>query len=165
MWALLTFLAAAGAASMAIWSRKDTKARALAMALFLAAGPLAAMTMFSSMSHPAPFYEGITVPEGQWELLFVDFTVYEAIYILLDTPGHPRWYELKWDEKLAGELNAAMGRDGARGEGDPGGTFNIRPYDHSWDKNEPQFLPSPQPMQIPPKSDDAPEVPLYDRGT
>lgn len=165
MWALLTFLAAAGAASMAVWSRKDTKARALAVALFLAAGPLAVLTSLSSMSHPAPLISGITIPSGNFELLYVDFKVYEAIYILLDTPHHPRWYELPWDEKLAGELQAAMGRDGARGAGDTGGMFKIPRFDHSWNKNEPQFLPMPQPSQMPPKADEAPEVPLYERGS
>lgn len=156
-WLILT-LCLGLLASLAIWSRRPTHARGLAVASFLASMPLAALALAMALGWPIPYWPGVTVPEGDHQLLGHKLVEGVGIYVLLDVGDVPRYYSLPWSIATAEALQKSQeeGSEGEHGMHVPG-------LEWSWDSGEPQFWAAPQPM-MPPKQATAPaphfEAPL-----
>lgn len=163
IWVAILSILVALSASFTIWSRKETRIRLFGFLLLLLAVPLGFMTVFSSLGYAAPYVPGINIPEGKWNVVKAYPRVYEAIYVLVDLPGEPKLYKLPWNENTLKQLEKLLGPDLDRDQEDPGALLHVPSYDDSWDENEPQFLPPPQPRSMPGK-EDAVEIPFYDRG-
>jgi len=158
---LLALAIAAGLVTTAIWSRKQTVARAAALAMFLALMPTLAGVGFFAMSHPAPWLQTITVPGGSYTVLGVKLVQDVAIYVWLDFgAGHPRYFALPWSNKTADEVQGLM--DQQRYGDIPGFALDI-PYEPSLDENLPQFHPLPQPKMVPDKPPTQEEPQRYER--
>lgn len=143
----LTALAVLGAAVLTtatIWSRRETWVRGAALAGFFVLAPVTGGAVLYALSHPAPYYPAITAPGGEYTVLGVKMVQDEAIYIWLDFGSdHPRYFALPWNNETANRLQEML--DAQRRGQIPGFKMSI-PYEHSWDRNPPQFHPLPQPI-------------------
>jgi hypothetical protein len=129
-WLILT-LCLGLAGIIAIWSRRPLAAVALAMAL----------------GWPVPYWPGVTIGEGEPQLLGHKLVEGVGIYVLLDVgPGAPRYYSMPWSTETAEALQKAG--EEAGGDGEHG--MHVPAMEWSWDESEPQFWATPQPM-MPPK--------------
>jgi hypothetical protein len=151
-------------ASIAIWSRRPTHARGLAVASFIPGSALAAVALAMALGWPIPYLPGITVPEGEHTIIGFKMAEGEGIYILLDTGGSaPRYYRLPWKNSTAEALQNAQGEGEGDGEGESGEFgMSVPGLEWSWDDNEPQFWAAPQP-QMPPKQA-GPAAPHFEGG-
>lgn len=149
-WLAIT-AALGGMASLAIWSRKLTRARGLSVAAFLLASPLAAIATAQALGWAIPYWPGITVPPGKHLLLGHKLDEPRAIYVLLDIgDGSPRHYSLEWSTKTAEAIQKAA-EEGAEGEHG----MHVPTFEWAVEPSPPQFWAAPQPM-MPPKAQQEP---------
>lgn len=140
------------AAWMAIWARRQTRARHVAMALFVLALPGIVVAAVETAGFPKPL-------AWAWELNGIDdlrvlsakLIQDEAIYLYVDVDaGAPRSYSMSWNNEEASKIQGLM--DGAK---EQNGQFMMQ-FEWSWDTNAPQFHPLPQPVIPLPKPEMAP---------
>jgi hypothetical protein len=163
-WLILT-LCLALMGIIAIWSRRPTRARPLAVAWLIIASPLAAVALAMALGWPVPYWPGVTVPEGEHTIIGYKLSEGEGIYILLDVGGSaPRYYRLPWKNSTAEALQNAQGEGEGDGEGEAGEFgMSVPGLEWSWDDSEPQFWAEPQPM-MPPKQAQ-PAAPVFGDAT
>lgn len=115
----------AGAAWLAIWSRADTKGRAMAMVLFLLGVPAVAAATVETLGHHRPLWTAYDLTAKDYHVLAAVMRQDEAIWLYLVDPGRaePRPIVIPWSNELADNIQKAM--DGA-----PEGQFILR-YDQS----------------------------------
>ena len=158
---LLTLVAiavGAGLVTTTIWSRESTRVRLGAMVMFLALLPLLAGSGFMALSHPAPWIQTITVPDGDYEVLDVKFIQDVAIYVWLDFDGgSPRSFYHPWNNELADKLQGKMAGQYLTGER----VYLRLSFDLSFD-SEMQILELPQ-ERMPNKFEVQVDPPYYDR--
>jgi hypothetical protein len=142
----------AGAAWLAIWSRRDTWARPAAVVLFLAGMPTIAVAAIESLGWHRPIDLVWDLDSGDYRVLAAKMVQDKAIYIYIDDDARvePRPIILPWNNDIANAIQRALdgAPDGAEGQ------FVMR-YEPSLDMSEQQFHPLPQEPALPPK--DAPE--------
>lgn len=150
---LLITLVTAGFAWATAWSRRETRIRHLAFAAFLGMLPLLAVGATETMGwHKSSLLAWRL--DGEQNVLASKVVEGEAIYLYLDVgEGEPRAIALPWDPRTAERLQKAQRESARRGR-----RGAIMKFDHSWDRNEPQFHPLPQP-QMPIPKDEAPPEP------
>jgi hypothetical protein len=144
-WLVLT-LCLGLAGIIAIWSRRPTRARPLAVAWLITASPLAAVALAMALGWPVPYWPGVTIGQGEPQLLGHKLVEGVGIYVLLDVgPGAPRYYSMPWSTKTAEALQKAGEEAGDEGEHG----MHVPALEWSWDESEPQFWSQPQPMMEP----------------
>jgi hypothetical protein len=112
VWLLLT-LALSGVAGFAVWSRRETHARALTVVALVVAAPVALFAMRVALGSP----DDTTPPPGKYEVHGARIDVDVAIYVLVSQEGAmPVYYRMPYSAATANKLQQAM--DAAReGEG------------------------------------------------
>jgi hypothetical protein len=145
----------AGAAWLAIWSRRDTWGRPAAVVLFLAGMPTIALAAIETMGYHRPIELVWDMPEGDYRVLAAKMVQDKAIYIYIDDESRvePRPIILPWDNDTANAIQRAL--DGAPDGSE--GQF-LMSYEPSLDMNEQQFHPLPQEPAPPPKSTPEPAL-------
>ena len=142
----------AGAAWLAIWSRRDTWARPAAVVLFLAAMPTISLAAIESLGWHRPIELVWDLNPGDYRVLAAKMVQDKAIYIYIDDDARlePRPIILPWNNDTANAIQRALdgAPDGAEGQ------FVMR-YQPSLDMSEQQFHPLPHEPALPSK--DAPE--------
>lgn len=155
---LSVFLGMSAFAWNSIWSRKDTTHRGLAI-LFLAIWlPFLGVAAFQVLGWHKPLWAAIEL-NGKQRVIGHKLVRGKAIYLYLDLGyEEPRAYRLPWNEETATQLQKAL-RESLRRKR----RGAMMKFDHSWDKNPPQFHPLPQPkLQIPKGREDPGS--RYERG-
>lgn len=142
-WLILTFILAAPA-WLAIWSRKPTRYRSLAVAAFLIASPLSGAAIFSALGWPVPLMRFYAPPAGEYNVLGVKLVPDVAIYLLLDGPA-PRLWVLPWDAKQASKLQGEMNKGEGKLKMRFGGDDESEMVFHA----EPQAPAEPKPAEAP----------------
>lgn len=133
------------AAWIAIWSRRQTRARILGVLTFLAGSPVAFFALAICLGLPMPLIAGVTGPAGDFLVIGQKLVPNEAIYILVDLGKAPRHFVLPWDSGTAKKLQDAADRE-------EGMKVKIPPMDFSWERRDPlSFHPLPQPKVLPDK--------------
>jgi hypothetical protein len=155
-WLILT-LCLGLAGIIAIWSRRPTRARPLAVAWIFIASVLAAVALAMALGWPVPYWPGVTVSQGKPQIIGLKLVEGQGIYVLLDVgPGAPRYYSLPWSTETAEALQKAQEEGGDEGELG----MHVPALEWSWDESEPQFWAEPQPMMEPKQS--APAAPHFE---
>ena len=100
--------------SIAVWSRRPTKARGLAVIALLAVVPLSGGLLLVQRGWAAPLVPYLAeLPEGEIDVFGVRLIPEQAIYLMLSVGGEPRLFVLPWNAKAASELQRLM----EKGEG------------------------------------------------
>lgn len=95
--------------SLAVWSRRPTQARGLAVAALLAIVPLSGGLLLVQRGWAAPVVPYLAeLPEGEITVHGARLLPEVAIYVWLEVNGEPRAFRLPWDAKAASELQRAM---------------------------------------------------------
>lgn len=106
--AITLWLAYVLAAGTIAWF--GTKRQAIA---FLILATLTAPAAFLTLGHAAPWQPA----KGHYTVLGARIDVDEAIYVLLDAPGEPRFYKLPYSSKAASDLQNSLDTAEANGTG------------------------------------------------
>lgn len=124
-------------AVVAIWARRSTKARGLAVAGFLASIPLTGGTLIYSLGWPAPYanWSFVQIKGGDFTVLGVKLVVGEGIYALLDTGSTPRYFVMPWDKEMASKLQDLMESQREGETGEP--RLKLPPMEWSWERRKP----------------------------
>ncbi|TPI86430.1 hypothetical protein [Mesorhizobium sp. B2-8-9] len=150
VWLVLTAILAA-MALIAIWARRPTAARTLAVLSLLLFSPIAGAAVWLCLGWPVPYVEGLTVKPGKHMILGVKALIGDGIYVLLDLGGEaPRYYKMPWNDRTAEQMQKALDERAAGGEGSTAGV-EVKPFEFSWDTHPPQFWADPQPKVLPDK--------------
>lgn len=175
-------------ASLAIWARGFSRARGLAVAAFLLASPVAAISLGFSLGWPVQLVDGVTLAAGDHTIIGAKIVIDEGIYVLIDRGADaPRFFKIPWDPKVADKLQKALDEKGEGGEagitvqpfkwpwekeGKGGGqegkpadgkpVIEANPFEWSWDTHEKQFWAKPQPKVLPDKNS-PPPAPTYEQ--
>ncbi len=155
---LAVFIGMASFAWNAIWARRNAPHRWLCL-LFLGIWlPVLAWSSFSVLGWHKPMWAAMEL-NGKQRVIGSKLVRGKAIYLYLDL-GHeePRAYRLPWNERTAEKLQKALRESRRRGR-----RGAMMKFDHSWDKNPPQFHPLPQPKLQIPKDRGSPDS-RYERG-
>lgn len=145
-------------ATLAIWSRGITRARAWSVAAFLLASPAAAASLGFSLGWAVPLVQGVTLSAGEHTILGAKMIVGEGIFLLMDRGmDAPRYVYIPWNEETAKKLQDALEEKGE--EGTAG--MKVKPFEWSWDQGPPLFYADPQPKMLPDKIEPAPP-PTYE---
>jgi hypothetical protein len=140
-------------ASIAVWSPRATRQRAVAVALVAGFVPLGYLTLTEVLSQPKPMtHEWFKGNVDEATVLSVSFDEGNAIYLWLqfDDP-EPRYYRLPWRPVLAQKLQSYVDeaiRKGARVM--IRNPFSKRSFDDLGDLNVEIILPPPLPGKLPP---------------
>ena len=140
-------------ASIAVWSPRATRLRAVAVALVAGFVPLGYLTLTEVLSQPKPMtHEWFKGSVDEATVLSVSFDEGNAIYLWLqfDDP-EPRYYRLPWRPVLAQKLQNYVDeaiRKGARVM--IRNPFSKRSFDDLGDLNVEIILPPPLPGKLPP---------------
>jgi hypothetical protein len=148
-------------AFIAIWSRRQTRWRFVAVMVALLSIPAVAAAGLEALSWPRPLW-------AMWELRGQDIRVLGAklvkdvaIYLYLEIgEATPRSVALAWDTEQAKQIQKLMDDSNAKGES---GEFMMKfKFEFSWEKRDPpQFYELPQPDFMPPKIPQ-PEAPKFE---
>lgn len=114
VWLAIVIIALfAAAAFLAIWTRRDTRGRAMAMVLFAVGIPTTAAAMVESLGHHKPVDLAWDLPAGEHLVLAAKLVQDRAIYLYLDDPERvePRPLVLPWSNEQANAMQRAI--DGA----------------------------------------------------
>jgi hypothetical protein len=147
----LFLIALVGASTFtAIWSRRDTHGRAIAVLLFIAGlfvVPAASVEMLANCKPMDLAWE--LDPEKEYHVLSAKLVQDIGIWLQIDGDPAPRCYELSWSNEMANKVQKAMdgSPDGAEGQ------FILRV--DGGEKAELQVHPIPQ--QAPPPAKAPPE--------
>jgi hypothetical protein len=161
VWLTLAVVALfAAAAWLAIWSRRDTWARPVAVVLFLAAMPTIALAAVESLGWHRPIALVWDLDQGEYRVLAAKMVQDKAIYIYIDDEARvePRPLLLPWDNDTANAIQRALdgAPDGSEGE-------FMMSYEPSIDMTGQQFHAVPPEPAPPPK--DVPQPALtYEHG-
>lgn len=96
--------------STAIWSRKETRARLYAVLSFVAAVPISALILISSLGRPVPMIDYISKPSSEVEVEIIGFRSEPGvgIYVLVGEDFKtPTFYFLPWSGRVAADLEQA----------------------------------------------------------
>lgn len=134
-------LALSAITSIAVWSRRPTQARGLAVIALLAVVPLSGGLLLTQRGWSAPLVPYLAeLPEGDIVVDGVRMVPGESITLTLYADGLSRLFELPWDEKVASKLQRMK-------EG--GGEIRAKRMEKRKGKPEDdfpmQFHPAPQP--------------------
>jgi len=152
-WVVLT-LAVAAVVSLAIWSRRPTRARDLSTVALFVVPLIAAGTIFHSHGWPVPMIKYLSVlPDGDYPVLGVKMVPGVATYVLLDVGAEPRLFVLPWNAKQASK--------GQRMQENPQGEMRMRIKSGDED-TESEFVEEPQGGEIAKAPPEAP-APQYQR--
>lgn len=100
--------------SLAVWSRRPTQARGLAVAALLAIVPISGGLLLIQRGWAAPIVPYLAeLPDGEIEVHGFRLIPEVAIYLWLDVEGEPRAFVLPWNAGAASQLQ----RLGEKGEG------------------------------------------------
>lgn len=137
------------AAWLAIWSRRDTVGRPLAVLLFAVGIPATAAAFADSLGYHRPLWLAYDLKPGEHVILGYHMVQDRAIYIYLkdESREEPRPLVLPWSNEAASQLQQAM--DGAP-EGMEG--MALFRYDPDGQQAETVFHPFPQPPDPPAKA-------------
>lgn len=145
---------------LAVWSRRDTHARWLAVAAFLIGLPTIAIAGVESLGRHKPLSLYWQLPEGEYVVLAYAFEEGVAIYayIAFKDRIEPRPIVLPWSTETAEQMQKAQegGGEGAKGK-------FLMLYEPSLDQREPVFHPLPQ--EALPDKTVPPRAPQYDADT
>lgn len=145
--------------SIAVWSRKPTRARTVAVVALLASIPTTAAALAYSLGWPMPLVFKVGDPEDL-TILGSKIVVGDGIYVLVDDGSVPRYYKLPWDKQLAEKLQDLQESQREGETGEP--RLKLDPFAFSWEKRKPpQVYAPPQPKILPPK-DAQPPAPTFD---
>ena len=140
-------------ASIAVWSPRETRVRAVAVALVAGFVPLGYLSLTGILSQPKPMtHEWFKSHVDEATVLSVSFDEGNAIYLWLqlDDP-EPRYYRLPWRPVLAQKLQTYVDeaiRKGARVL--LRNPFHKRSFDELGDLNVEIILPPKLPGKLPP---------------
>ena len=145
----------AACAFTAIWSRRDTRGRALAMALFVIGVPTVAAASVEMLGHHKPQWAAWNLPAGDHLVLSAKMVQDVGIWLYLDlgTP-EPFPLALPWSNEQAQAVQEA--KDGAP-EGMEG-QFLISVGDGEDDGQEGEWVAHPIPQAPAPPAKPAPEA-------
>lgn len=147
-WVALTIVLGL-AAWIAVWSRRPTRLRLVAILAFLAGSPVAFFSLALCLGWPVPLVGGITGPAGEFTVLGQKLVANQAIYILIDTGNAPRYYVLPWDQEQAKKLQDAADKQAEM-------RVTVPPMELSWERRKPlSFHEIPQPKVLPDKPQQA----------
>ncbi len=138
-------------ATFAIWSRGYSRSRTLSFFSFIIFSPIAAGMIALSLGWAVPCVRGLTIPEGDLDVLGSKLVEDFAIYVLVDTGNEPRYCSLPWDMKTATSLQEAKNTP------NQGIRMKVNATDkkqHNFDSSlhfDPQFYPLPQIKEMPDK--------------
>lgn len=143
-------------ASIAVWSPRQARLRAVAVALVAAFVPVGYLTLTEILSQPKPMtHEWYKRQVDEATLLSMSFDEGKAIYLWLALEGsrEPRYYRLPWTPVLAQKLQHYVD-EGMRNGGkvvikDP---FVKRSYDELGEINVDIKLPPQLPGKLPPQA-------------
>ncbi|MDE2104726.1 MAG: hypothetical protein KGL39_46245 [Patescibacteria group bacterium] len=113
-WLILSTILSA-LAIIAIWSRKPTRARGMAVVALLVSLPLSLPIAASGLSWPVPWLPGLTVSTAKQTVIGFKLVEGEAIYVLIDG-NPPRYYKLPWSKGTAQHLQDAQRQAGKQGK-------------------------------------------------
>lgn len=150
-WIIITLLLGA-AAWIAAWSRRQTKARVLAILAFLSGSPIALFSLALCLGWPIPLIGGVTGPSGDFIVLGQKLVANKAIYVMIDVGNVPRYYVLPWDQNAAKKMQDAADKEA-------GMMVTIPPMEFTWERRKPlSFHELPQPQVLPqkPRQEQAP---------
>jgi hypothetical protein len=101
--------------SLAIWSRRPTRARGLAVIALLAIVPISGGLLASERGWPVtPLPLLADLPEGEMTVHGVSLVPEAAIFLMLDVGQGPRLFALPWNAEAASKLQRLMeGREGS----------------------------------------------------
>lgn len=144
---------------LAIWSRRDTRARHVAVLIMLLGLPAVVAAGIESLGWHKPYVLVWDLKAGDHRVLAVKMIQDRAIYLYLDDPSReePRPIRMPWSNEAANQIQGLVDQAGPEANGQ----FMMR-YEPSLDVNKPQFHPLPQPPALPPKP--APEPGLRFEG-
>lgn len=151
-WAFLAIIIGILAA-VAIWSRRKTRARSLAIIAFLFGIPLTGTSLSYALGWPIP-YIALTSLQirdgGDFGVLGAKLVVGDGIYALLDIGGVPRYVVMPWDKEMASKLQDLLEAQREGETGEP--RLKLPPFDFSWERRKPpEIYALPQPKLLPPK--------------
>lgn len=100
--------------SLAIWSRRPTQARGLAVAALLAIVPASGGLLLMERGWAVPIVPYLAdLPDGEITVHGAKLIPEVAIYLWLDIAGEPRAFRLDWNAEAASKLQRLMeGREG-----------------------------------------------------
>lgn len=102
-------LALCAVTSIAVWSRRPTMARGLAVIAMLAVIPLSGVLLFSQRGWARPVVPYLSqFPDGELQVDGVRLVPEVAIFLMLSDGGEPRLFVLPWSAKAASELQRLM---------------------------------------------------------
>ena len=145
---------------VAIWSRRETRVRGLAVLGFVfilgALGPASLETL----GWHRPHWAAVRL-NGDVVVLSFKLVRGEAIYLYVDAgPGQPRAISLPWSDKKAQKFQDKQRlslRQGHKGK------FRMRFFSDLWSPKTPEFV-TPPPLRVRPPKPPAPSPPRYLRG-
>lgn len=137
VWVILALLNA-GLTAVAVWARRPTWFRGLAVAGFLASFPISGFALASSLGWATPVIPLITIVGADYDVIGVKLVPEEAIYVMLDTGAEPRLYRLPWNADQASQLQGMLDNP------DSGEAVLTVPGELSFD-NAPSLWERPQP--------------------
>jgi hypothetical protein len=95
--------------SIAVWSRRPTMARGLAVIALLVVIPLSGGLLLVQRGWATPLVPYVSeLPEGEIEVHGFRLIPDVAIYLMLSVDGEPRLFVLDWNAKAASQLQRAM---------------------------------------------------------
>jgi hypothetical protein len=156
---MMQFLALGGilvaAAWLAIWSRRQTMARHVAMLMLVAGLGGVAATGVESAGFPKPIRWAWEL-NGEYRVLTAKLVQDTGIYLYVDSKEMtPRSYSLPWSNEKANQLQKLM-------DSGENGQFAMQ-FEWSWDQRKSSFYALPQPIvRIPKKRQDT--VPRFEQG-
>jgi len=147
-WLSVAVIALFAAAWLAIWSRRDTLARPVAVVLFMLGLPTIVAAGVESLGWHKPLGFAWDLTPGDHRVLSAKLVQDEAIYLYLDDPARlePRPIIMPWNNEAANRIQKLQDGAGPQAKGQ----FVMR-YEKSLDMHAPQFHPLPQPQVLPPK--------------
>ena len=139
---------------LVVWSRRKTPWRGYAVLMAALAIPAVAGAGIDALSYARPLW-AMWDMSGEYRVIGAKLIKDVGIYLYVDTMEvEPRSVSLPWNKDQAKKLQDLMD------EPANGGQFMMQ-YEFSWDRNQPQFHPLPQPPILPEK-ERPPAVPRFE---
>lgn len=105
---LIQSLVISAIASIAIWSRRPTAARGLAVVAFLASMPITGAAMLRQAGWPVePIHYLAEIPDDA-TVSGVSLVPNVAIFIMVDIDGEPRLFRLPWNAEQANKVQRML---------------------------------------------------------
>jgi len=150
-----------GSAALVVWSRRDLRLlRGFSVVIAVLCVLAAPLAIGSVMGLAVPVIPGLTIGEGEVDVIGAKLVTGDAIFVLVDRGAEePRHYRLPWDKELAERLQGLLDDPANNGRA----RMKVPRFSFSWDRNAPQFHPMPQPKWLPDKREDPePQAPHFE---